>query len=87
MFSCETPTAFFVPSHSLFYFLSSLTSSVGMWLSERERRKGWKSAEQMNEQSVVWYQGRVDCSVESRDRRRKRKPTAALGLLCTGEAR
>ncbi len=54
---------------------------------ERERRKGWKSAEQMNEQSVVWHQGRVDCSVESRDRRRKRKPTDALGLLCTGEAR
>lgn len=70
----DSQQLFFSPSHSLFYFLSSLTSSVGMWLSERERRKGWKSAEQMNEQSVVWYQGRVDCSVESRDRRRKRKP-------------
>lgn len=82
LLSYETPTAFSVSPNSLVYFLSSLTYSVGMWLSEREkereRRKGWKSAKQMNEHSAVWHRGREDC-MESWDRRRKEEAGRRAG--------
>ncbi len=66
MFSCETPTAFFVPSHSFFYFLSSLISSVGMWLSEREREKKRLEKCRTNEwaeRRMASREGGLECGV------------------------
>lgn len=64
MFSCETPAAFFSPSHSLFYFLSSLTSSVGMWLSEREKKRLEKCrTNEWAERRMVSREGGLQCGV------------------------